>query len=1537
MTNGMANLPGSIAVIGMSGRFPKARNLEELWGNLRDGVECISFFSEDELIASGCDPELLQDPSFVNAGAVLEDLDLFDASFFGFSARDAEVTDPQHRIFLECAVHSLEDAGYNPETYPGLIGVFAGESLSSYVFDLYANPQLTGRLDDFQIAVGNEKDHLATQVSYRLNLRGPSLAIQTACSTSLVAVSMACQSLMNYQCDMALAGGVSADMLTNKGYCHQPGGILSPDGHCRVFDAAAKGTVSGNGVGVVVLKRLSDAIEDRDHIRAVIRGFALNNDGSNKVGYTAPSIEGQAQAVAMAQALARVEPDSISYIEAHGTGTELGDPIEIAALRQAFRGAKKKQFCAIGSVKSNIGHLDAAAGVASLIKTVLALEHKALPPSLHFKRANPKIDFENSPFYVNAALADWKTNDGPRRAGVSCFGIGGTNAHVIVEEAPESNRLPHTRNCCVLKLSGRSSAALEAMTGDLAGYFENHPDIDVADAAFTLDVGRRVFKHRRIVVCSSPECGDAGRALAERDPYRVFSAVCDPRPRPVFFMFPGQGTQTVDMALAVYKTEPVFREEVDRCAEILRPQLGLDLRDLLYPPEQKRLEAASALDQTRFTQPALFAIEYALAKLWMEWGIRPSAMIGHSIGEYVAACLAGVFSLEDALTLVGWRGRLMDEMAPGAMVAVGLSETDARQFLNGSLSLAAVNGPSSCVLAGSLDAVDQCAEHLSRNGTRYQRLRTSHAFHSAMMDSVVGAFVERVRQVRRKAPTIPFQSNLTGEWITADAATDSAYWGKHLRHTVRFSDGLWQLCEAPDSVFLEVGPGQTLSNLVRQQLAVGTGRVVLSSLTSGSDPQSDLAALFGAWGKLWLHGVEGNSTGFYGHDRRRRIPLPGYSFERQRYWIEAPGPNESSDDAGSEVSRNVADWFYYPCWKPTLRPQAQSDVQKQRWLVFSDSNGLGTELTQLLRERGEDVVNVAAGDEFAHLGGGAYTIRPDKPTDYADLLRADLRHGLPGRIVHLWGVSPVYGARDGFDSSQEIGFQSVVRMVQALEKHYSQDPIRITVVSSQIQTVTGNEQICPAKATVLGVCKVIPQEYPNLRCQSVDVDYEGGREYSSRVAADLVAELFNEEFEPVVAWRRGRRWLQAFEAVNLSAQEKCSRLRPGGVYLITGGIGKIGLVLAECLAREAQAKLVLTGRSEFPPRREWRQRLRKDPDSGTSSRIRKLIELEELGAEILFIKADAAEPEEMHRAIAEAETHFGALCGVIHGAGDTESSSPITEIDPTATTRQFRPKANGLMVLNEVLQGKDLDFVLLLSSLSSVLGGLGLAAYAAANTFMDAFASERNREGGAPWISVNWDAWQFPEGESEGIEDAIFPEEGEEAFRCILERAPRQVVVSVSDLDGRLDEWVRIDHQSSASKPAGEELAPQHPRPNLTVAYAAARSDREATLVDIWQQLLGVAPVGVFDNFFELGGHSLLAIQLISRIREAFRSEFPVHKIFESPTIAELAEGLSKDSAASQATTEELLELVEHLSESEIAALLEQDGMSVSEVKLSNA
>jgi len=891
-----------IAIIGMAGRFPGAKNINQFWQNLRDGVESISVFTDEELLTSGIDPETLSDPNYVKAGAVLEDIELFDASFFGFNPREAEMTDPQHRLFLECAWEALESAGYNSETYADRIGTYAGVGWNSYLFNnLYSNSDLIQSLGGYQTLIGNDKDFLATRVSYKLNLKGPSMSVQTGCSTSLVATSLACQSLLTYQCDMALAGGVTVFMPHKAGYFYQQGGIFSPDGHCRAFDAKAQGTVIGNGVGIVVLKRLEDALADGDCIHAVIKSSAINNDGSLKVGYTAPSVEGQARAIAQALALAEVDPETITYIETHGTGTSLGDPIEIAALNQVFRSCtNQKGFCAIGSVKTNIGHLDAAAGVTGLIKTVLALKHKQIPPSLHFKEPNAQIDFANSPFYVNTTLSEWKTSGTPRRAGVSSFGIGGTNAHVILEQAPAVGKQgSRGRRWQLLVLSAKTSTALETATANLANYLEQHPEVNLADVAYTLQVGRRAFSHRRVLVCH--DLNDAVKALQTLDPQRILTDFQEPGDRPVVFMFPGQGAQYVNMALELYQTESVFREQVDYCTQLLKPHLGLELRQVMYPSEEQTEAAKQQLEQTWITQPALFVIEYALAKLWMAWGVRPQAMIGHSIGEYVAACLAGVFSLEDTLALVVARGRLMQHLPGGAMLAVSLSEEEVKPLLNNGISLAASNSPKLCVVSGSTEAISVLQNQLTEKGIGCRRLHTSHAFHSQMMVPIVESFTKQVKKFKLKPPQIPFVSNVTGTWITAAEATDPNYWAQHLRQTVRFAQGMAELLKEPNRILLEVGPGRTLNTFARQHLPLDEA-AVLSSIRHPKEPQSDQAFLQNTLGRLWLVGVPIDWSRFSAQEQRHRIPLPTYPFERQCYWIKPQKQAVNGQDVTYRIS-----------------------------------------------------------------------------------------------------------------------------------------------------------------------------------------------------------------------------------------------------------------------------------------------------------------------------------------------------------------------------------------------------------------------------------------------------------------------------------------------------------------------------------------------------------------------------------------------------------------------------------------------------------
>ncbi|MEM7587771.1 MAG: type I polyketide synthase, partial [Acidobacteriota bacterium] len=698
-----------IAVIGMAGRFPGAEDVAQFWKNLCSGTESIVFFSDEELRAEGYDDELLSRPECVKARGLLEDIERFDAEFFGYSRREAEVMDPQQRIFLESAWTALEDAGYTPEGCPGPVGVFAGSSMNTYFLGFANDPELRKSAGDFLLGVGSEKDFLPTRVSFKLDLKGPSVSIQTACSTSLVAVHAAVQSLLNGECDMALAGGVSAGVPQKSIHLYQRGGIASPDGHCRAFDASAEGTVGGSGVGIVVLKRLDEAIADRDQIYAVIRGSAVNNDGADKIGFTAPSIEGQRAVIQEALEVAGVEPEDLAYVEAHGTGTPLGDPIEVAALKDVW-GDAPADSCGLGSVKTNIGHLDAAAGVAGLIKTVLAVRHGQVPPSLHFERPNPKIDFANSPFYVNTRLRSWEASEQPRCAGVSSFGIGGTNAHVIVAEGPQPTVDAPSRPNQLLLLSARSSEALDRMSVALGDHLDRHDETSLADAAYTLQVGRRPMRFRRTVVCGSRR--EAVAALRSPDLARVTTSVDEGAVREVAFLFPGQGAQFVGMGQALYQHEDLFRQEIDRCAEILRPVLGMDLRHVLYPTSGDSEEATQRLTQTQISQPALFAVEYALAKLWIAWGVRPIAMMGHSIGEYVAACLAGVFSLEDGLLLVADRGRLMQAQPSGAMLTLALPEDQVLPLLGDDLDLAAVNGPARCVVSGPESAVEGLEQRL---------------------------------------------------------------------------------------------------------------------------------------------------------------------------------------------------------------------------------------------------------------------------------------------------------------------------------------------------------------------------------------------------------------------------------------------------------------------------------------------------------------------------------------------------------------------------------------------------------------------------------------------------------------------------------------------------------------------------------------------------------------------------------------------------------------------------------------------------------
>lgn len=1527
-----------IAIIGIAGRFPSSRNIEEFWQSLCNGVEVVSHFSDQEILSSAMDldPALLQNPNYVKAQAILEDIEQFDALFFNINPREAAVMDPQHRIFLECAWEALEQAGYVPDKFDGLIGVYAGASMNTYLLNnLYPNQGALESVGRYQAMISNDKDYLATRVSYKLNLKGPSLAVQTACSTSLVAVHLACKSILNGECDMALAGGVSVSLPQKAGYLYSEDGLLSPDGHCRAFDKRAQGIVTGEGVGIVVLKRLSKALADGDYIHAVIKGTAINNDGALKVGYTAPSSEGQEKVIRAALSRANVDPETISYVEAHGTGTILGDPIELDALTQAFRSyTDKRNFCAIGSVKTNIGHLDAAAGIAGLIKTVLSLKYQQLPPSLHFEQPNPHIDFANSPFYVNTTLSNWQTNDIPRRAGVSSFGIGGTNAHAILEEAPQLEPSGKSRSWHLLALSAKTASALETMTVNLIEYLKQQPNLDIADVAYTLQIGRHPFSCRRVVICH--DFNDATLALKASDSNSTFTAFQTPLERSVVFLFPGQGTQYVNMGRDLYQTESIFREQVDLCTKLLTPHLGIDLLSVLYPDENQIDAATKQLHQTWLTQPALFVIEYALAKLLIAWGVHPQAMIGHSVGEYTAACIAGVFSLEDALALVAIRGRLMQQLPNGAMLSIPLSEQEVSSFLNDALSLAAINTSTQCVVSGSLDAVESLARLLDTKGVECHHLHTSHAFHSQMVEPIMEAFSEQVKKVNFHSPRIRYISNVTGTWITEAQAMDSEYWVKHMRQTVYFANGIQEVRkDEPDSALLEVGPGRTLSALVGQQVDKTYRQYVFPSMRHPRDMASDSKLLVTVLGKLWLAGVQVNWFAFYAGERRRRLPLPTYPFERQHYWVDTQRQSslDEVDRGPLHKKSDISSWFYIPVWKQSgsfdLLASSPLLKQKECWLVFLDECGIGQLLVKKLEQEGQYVVSVTQNTQYSRLAPRTYTIDPQQADDYKTLL-AELysERIFPQRIMHLWNVTPdqeIQVERGLSEHLQIFSFFSLLYLAQALGEHNITKPLYLGIVANHLCEVTGEEGLCPEKALTMGPCRVIPLEYPNITCRCIDIvlpDIAGAKQ---EVLVDqIITEAMMEASDSVIAHRGKYRWMQIFESAPLhNTGGETIGLREKGVYLITGGLGGIGLTLAEYLAQTVHAKLILIGRSALPDRSEWKQWLTTHNEQDeVSLKLRKLQAIEALGAEVFTASIDVADQRQMKVLVEQARELFGAIHGVIHAAGIADGGV-IQLTTPKAAAKILAPKVIGAQVLESIFQGMELDFLILCSSISSILATFGQMSYCAANAFLNSFAFHNMSISGIPTIAIDWDIWQevgmavntplslkLQSLRQEQLKKGILPREGVEVFARLLRSRQPQFVISTVDLHILSNQYstnyadsIRVESKQTSLS----EFA--HPRPLSTTSYIAPSNELERRIADIWQELLGIEQVGIYDDFLDLGGDSLLGTQVVAQLRQIFQINIPLRTLFEANTVVnqaliiedlliEQVENLSEEAAA---------------------------------------
>ncbi|MDX8349852.1 SDR family NAD(P)-dependent oxidoreductase [Cognatiyoonia sp. IB215446] len=1352
-----------IAIVGMAAHLPGSDTVQAYWDNLKNGIESIRHYSADELLAAGEAAHRLNRPDYVPAAAPLAGYQNFDTEFFGLSAKEAAIMDPQHRRFLEVSWEALENAGHMPENADGPIGVFAGCGMGSYFyFNICSNPKLVDNVGMFLLRhTGNDKDFLSTRLSHILDLKGPSVNVQTACSTSLVATHYATQALLSGECDTALAGGVTIELPQDRGYIYKEGEVLSPDGHCHAFDHRAQGTVFGSGAGVVVLRRLKDAIADGDHIWAVIKGSAINNDGAAKAGYLAPSVDGQAEAIAEAHMIAETPADTIDYIECHGTGTYLGDPIEVAAITQAFNETTDEVgFCRIGSVKTNIGHLDTAAGVASLIKTSLALHHKQIPASLGYEKPNPAIDFETSPFRVNDTLTDWVSHKGPRRAGVNSLGVGGTNAHVVLQEAPE---LPASEDSDwpfqILTVSGRNKAALDANCAALAQHLRENPDQNLADVAWTLHKGRRGFERRRVIVAETHE--DAAAQLEKNDPRRAFTHNVVGEDPDYVFMFPGGGAQYAGMARDLYETEPVFAEWMDKGLEILQPKLDYDIRTLWLPEPGEEAEADAKLTQPSVQLPLIMIVEYALAQLWMSWGVQPSALTGHSMGENTAACVAGVMSFEDCIGLVHLRGKLFDTVPAGGMLSVALPADQLKPLLGEDLDLGAVNAPSLSVATGPQAALDMLETQLKAKEIDCQRIQIDIAAHSRMLEPILQEFGDYLRSIELHAPQIPFTSNRTGKLITDDQAQDPDYWVDHLRGTVHFADCLTTLAEKPERVFIEVGPGRAMSSLAGQHGTV-TANQVVSSLRHPKDDIADDAFFMAMLGRIWATGGTFDWGQIWGDARRVKVPLPTYAFQHAAYFIE-PG-TVTADETNDWLTRSDAPdgWGYRPAWLPRYAAcdvdvtGDLSEAEKQIWLIFVDDVGLTAKAAQRLRDAGHDVVTVRPGDTFARDGEGGYFIAPERGRESYDLLISDLntRDLIPTRILHGWMITGDESFRPGssfFHRVQEQGFYSMFFLAQAIGGEDLGDDIHICALSTGAMQHKDEALAHPEKATLAGPARVIPREYPNLSVSTLDLSLPERIGRKKRFAQGDLGKLVDNILEEALAdpgngtalIRGGKRFELTYKPAaltDLPDDGQLPVLKQDGVYMITGGFGGIGLTLAEALIKQCNARIALIARSPLPPREAWDTTLKNTaPNAPLARRIKAIQSLEALGGQVLPIAADVSNVEDIRDARAQVEATFGPVNGVIHAAGHIDDA-PIMAKDVTSIEDVFAPKIHGTQVLEEVFPDGDLDWLVLFSSSSTATAPIGQVDYVAANEYLNAYA--KSRSGDKTTVrAINWGIW----------------------------------------------------------------------------------------------------------------------------------------------------------------------------------------------------
>ncbi|MFF9607554.1 MupA/Atu3671 family FMN-dependent luciferase-like monooxygenase [Streptomyces sp. NPDC014684] len=1438
-------------MVGVSARFPGSRDVREYWSLIKNGGVAVTHASQEQLLRHRGAAELIANSSYIPVEGLFPGAELFDAPFFGVPPREAEHMDPQMRWSLQIAWHALENAGCVPERFPGRIGVYLGSAASQYAGASVPDEE-RHLVPDLAASVGTDPDFVPTMVSYRLGLTGPSINVRTACSSSLVAVHFAIQSLLSGECDLALAGGVAIRGSLLPGYIHTPDSILSMSGRCLPFDDRADGTVPGNGAGMVALKRLDDALADNDRVIAVLSGSAVNNDGSQKAGFSAPSVASQTVLIRDALSFADTDPSSIGFVETHGTATSVGDPIEFAALREVFAD-RTGPTCALGGVKANIGHLNTASGIAGLIKAILAVNQGVVPPMAGFRSANTMLNLDDSPFHVPTASAEWKSDGQPRRAGVSSFGIGGTNAHVIVEEAPVSAPVKRIQRRNLLVVSGKTPEAAARAGSQLVDDLRRLPADSMGDAAATLAAFRSHFRYRASVIAGGPEDNVQAHTLPVCE-----AAETVPR---VVFMFPGQGSQYVGMARELAERFPVFRTEVEQGCALLCEKTGLDIAPLLLGAPSA--DAEKRLRRTEVAQPALFIVMHATATLLGEFGVAPSALIGHSVGEYVAAAVAGMFSYAAALELVAKRGKLQQECPAGGMMAVW-SDGQGLPPLPDGVSVAAVNSDQDIVVAGTHEAITAYGDRLSTLDIPHKLLSTSHAFHTPLIEGMLPALGEAASAVTFAEPTVPIVSTLTGQPAAPGTMSSPDYWVRQARQPVLFKDSVMAAAAGDDRcVFLEVGPGHTLSRLTESVLS--TPDVALACF--GDREQTAVDAFLGVLGSLWARGIQVDLARTYDDEPTARADLSGYPFETNTYWAETPSaavPDTVS--AGSATSASGRAHAHAIDWQPAALDQSK---RAQTVALLADASEWRDLLLDELRRRGTRPVVLEHPEALSTL---ATELRADELGD--------------GHLIVVHALAP-----SGPDSSPGTAADSTTSLLSTVRAcAEAAIPIDLVTVTRSAFPISDGDEVSVAQSVKAGIGRVAPQEYERLVCRVVDLPGTPDPAQASALADAVVAV----NSPSLLAYRT--QWLApSFRQLRDEPTERgAGSLRKGGRYLVVGGAAGAGYEVAKWLSDEYQAHLGLL---------EWQV-----PGLITGSSLSEADRgrLRRSAASVTEFSCDPRSAEELKGFVQAFTAASEPLDGVFYAArlhGEHEGVM-IQDVQHDDVLAHLLQKPLGLTAVCAAVADRQPDLLVVFSSLSAWLGGIGGAAYTAANCALAALGSSATAATPAHTLVLDWDAWRLDDAsDSEALADvALHRDQALAALERALGSDERRLAIAGEHFLDRYRQWVVEPNQHRQE--ATDALAAERGRGSSDGPVRSGESaDLLSRLSEIWFEVLGVPVESPESNFFDLGGHSLSAVKMLSRVRKAFEAEVNLADFFRTPTAAGLLGLVASGGAAEPSET----------------------------------